>query len=197
VVQHEALINAAFADRPATILCPYDTVGLDERALLDAYATHPVLVAGGRRWSSESYAPYTIVEAYNRPLPVPDGVVTVREFTGARELASLRELAADEGKRAGLPADRVAELRVVVTELATNSLRHGQGGGTMRLWIDADHLVCEVHNRGRLADPLAGRLPPEPVNSGGRGLLIVHQLCDLVRMYTDRDSSTVRLYIKR
>jgi anti-sigma regulatory factor (Ser/Thr protein kinase) len=196
-VQHEALINAAFAGRAATILCPYDTAGLDERALLDAHATHPVLVERGRRWTSGAYAPHAVVEAYNRPLPVPDGPVTVRGFTDPSELAPLRELAADEGERAGLAPDRVAELRVVVTELTTNSLRHGRGGGTVRLWTDAGHLVCEVHNPGRLADPLAGRLPPEPVALGGRGLLIVNHLCDLVRVHTDRDSSTVRLYLRR
>jgi anti-sigma regulatory factor (Ser/Thr protein kinase) len=196
-VQHEALINAAFEGRAATVLCPYDTAGLDGRVLADAHATHPVLVERDRRWASEAYAPYAAVEAYNRPLPVPDGVVTVREFADPTELAALRELAAGTGRRAGLSANRVAELQIVVTELTTNSLRHGRGGGTLRLWTSADHLVCEVRNPGRIDDPMAGRLPPEPVSLGGRGLLIVNYLCDLVRVYTDRDSSTVRLYIRR
>src|SRR5690349_5948381 len=41
--QHEALINAAFAGRAATVLCPYDTGRLDPAWIRDSYRTHPVL----------------------------------------------------------------------------------------------------------------------------------------------------------
>ena len=43
-VRHEALINVAFADVPATILCPYDSAGLDRAMLQDAQRTHPRLI---------------------------------------------------------------------------------------------------------------------------------------------------------
>lgn len=39
--QHEALINIAMSDQEATILCPYDTQGLDDAALANARRTHP------------------------------------------------------------------------------------------------------------------------------------------------------------
>ena len=41
--QHEALINHAFANRAAWILCPYDLAGLSPAALSDAEFTHPLL----------------------------------------------------------------------------------------------------------------------------------------------------------
>ena len=46
-VQHEALINAAFQGRTATILCPYDILRLDPQVIADAHATHPTLLQGG------------------------------------------------------------------------------------------------------------------------------------------------------
>ena len=46
-VQHESLINTAFAGRDLTIVCPYDAARLDERALTDAHATHPIVWDAG------------------------------------------------------------------------------------------------------------------------------------------------------
>ncbi len=52
-VQHEALINMAFAGRPATVLCPYDVEGLPAAVLADAEATHPAVIdASGVRVST-------------------------------------------------------------------------------------------------------------------------------------------------
>src|SRR5205823_15019788 len=51
-VQHESLINLAFAGRPATILCPYDTAGLAADALAGAERTHPVILRRGARQPS-------------------------------------------------------------------------------------------------------------------------------------------------
>ena len=71
-VQHEALINTAFEDRPAWILCPYDTANLAPEAVRDAETTHPVVVEGQRRRQSTGYRePFLIAEEFNRPLPSP------------------------------------------------------------------------------------------------------------------------------
>lgn len=55
-------------------------------------------------------------------------------------------------------------------------------------------LVCEVRDAGRLADPLAGR-PPERGQLGGRGLMLVHYVADLVRVHTGDDGTPVRFYL--
>ncbi|OLB80295.1 MAG: anti-sigma regulatory factor [Actinobacteria bacterium 13_2_20CM_2_71_6] len=195
--QHEALINAAFTGRPATILCPYDASRLTARVLADAHATHPILVERGARRPSPEYAPLDIVAGYNRPLPVPDGPVVTREFEDAQALAALRELVAAEGRLVGLAGDRIADLQIAITELATNSLTHAGTGGVVRVWRTGDELVCEVQDRGKLTNPMAGRLPPPPTSPGGRGLLIVNHLCDLVRIHADDDSCTVRMHFRR
>src|SRR5262245_966276 len=66
-VQHEALINVAFAEREATIVCPYDTNGLGYTAIADAYATHPMIWGDGGVSASDIYAPDAVMARYNEP----------------------------------------------------------------------------------------------------------------------------------
>jgi anti-sigma regulatory factor (Ser/Thr protein kinase) len=95
---------------------------------------------------------------------------------------------------AGLPATRAADVALVVTELLTNSVEHGGGAGTLRLWTADGHLACEVRDRGTLTDPLAGRLPARHGHPRGRGLLLVNQLADLVRVHTGAGGTAIRVY---
>ena len=194
--QHEALINEAFAGAEATILCPYDAERLSPRALADALVSHPVMVDEGRRYASADYAPLDLVAAYNRPLPEPTEPVTTLPFT-FETLAFLRQFAAEHATRAGLPANRVDDLQIAVNELATNTVSYGGGAGTLRVWRSDRLFACEVRDRGRITDPLAGRLPPPLTGESGRGLVIVHHVCDLVRVHTDATGTTVRLFMYR
>ena len=84
-----------------------------------------------------------------------------------------------------------------MTELATNSLQHGGGRGVLRIWPTAAGLAGEVEDQGRLADPLAGRLPPPDSSPRGRGLVIVNHLCDLVRVHTGPDANRIRILMDR
>jgi anti-sigma regulatory factor (Ser/Thr protein kinase) len=82
---------------------------------------------------------------------------------------------------------------LAVHELATNSVRHGGGRGTCRLWRDGAALVCEVSDRGWITDPQAGRRRPAADQPGGRGLWLVHQLCDAVELRTSPSGTVVRV----
>ena len=194
--QHEALINMAFTGRDVTILCPYDADRLTPDVLADAEATHPVLIDAAGQRDSSAYAPDRIVATYNQPLPEPGEPapameVTVATATGVTEV---RRLARDHAAGAGLPADRVVDVELVVTELVTNSVEHGGGTGTVRLWTSNGHLVCEVRDSGTLGDPLAGRRPARPDNPRGRGLLLVNQIADLVRVYAGSEGTAIRAH---
>ncbi|MFJ9906208.1 anti-sigma factor RsbA family regulatory protein [Streptomyces sp. NPDC101152] len=195
-VQHEALINAAFQGRTATILCPYDTRRLAPRVIADAYATHPTLVRGGGvEEDSSAYAPADVVARYNEPLPaVPDAPVF--PFAAA-SLSEVRHLAVAEGSRLGLSPARLEDLALVTAELTTNSVVHGGGSGELRVWAEGGHLLCEVRDRGHLTDPLAGRRPAPRDQRGGRGLLLVNLVADLVRLHSDREGTTVRCWFAR
>jgi len=62
---------------------------------------------------------------------------------------------------------------------------------------ERDLLVVEVADAGRLDDPLAGRRPAPPHQLGGRGLLMVHHLADLVRTTTGPGGTATRTYWRR
>ncbi|MEV4058375.1 sensor histidine kinase [Amycolatopsis sp. NPDC049688] len=193
-VQHEALINPAFTGRDVTILCPYDADALSPDVLADAEATHPVLVDGTGRRTSTAYDPEGVIARYNEPLPVPEGAFELKDTT---DLAAARALTHVRAAAAGLSADRVADIEVVVTELLSNSVEHGSGTGTLRCWAAAGEFVCEVHDDGHLTDPLAGRHPATPDQPRGRGLLLVNHLADLVRLHTgDGHGTTFRAYFR-
>jgi anti-sigma regulatory factor (Ser/Thr protein kinase) len=195
-VQHEALINLAFAGRAVTILCPYDADRLDLDILADAAATHPIVIDRHGEQASTAYAPEKIIQKHDRPLDDIEANATdvaVLHFDpGSFRLA--RGFAAQHAARLGLPAGRIPDLEVAVNELAANSLVHGGGQGTLRVWADTDHLMCQVNDGGHLTDPLAGRRPVGLGADGGRGLLLVHQIADLVRIHTTPGSAAIRLH---
>jgi anti-sigma regulatory factor (Ser/Thr protein kinase) len=195
-VQHEALINLAFADSDLMILCPYDARRLSGAVLTDAHRTHPVVATGEQRRASEAYAaPHTVVAAFNRPLADPATPPATLVFD-ADDLPAVRRFVVEHSGKAGLAAGRISDLEVAVNEIATNAVIHGGGPGTLRIWQERESLVCEVSDPGQLADPLAGRIPPTLDSEHGRGLLLVNYLCDLVRIHADLASTTIRLHMR-
>jgi anti-sigma regulatory factor (Ser/Thr protein kinase) len=192
---HEALLNAAFADRSFWLLCPYDTSSLDPTVVAEAWRTHPVVRQGDRARPSPTFAG---ADELSRPLrtPLPDpppGAAT--EVLGPRGLAGLRRLVAARGTGAGLPAGRVDDLVLAASEMGANSLVHGGGRGTLRVWDDGTSVVCEIRDTGRLVDPWAGRTRPPTTETGGRGLWLANQLCDLVQIRSDDRGTVVRLHM--
>ncbi len=190
-VQHEALINLAFAGRPVTILCPYDADGLGSQVLADAEATHPLLVDANGERKSAGFAPARIVADYNRPLTAP---VAPRITFDATTLVHARRFATEQATRLGLGGDHT-ELELIVGELTANSVAHGGGTGTLSIWAEEGYLVCEVRDAGHITDPLAGRHPADRNQLNGRGLLLVNHLCDLVRQHTGPGGTTIRLHM--
>ncbi|MEU2059145.1 anti-sigma factor RsbA family regulatory protein [Streptomyces sp. NPDC013455] len=199
--QHEALINAAFQGREVTILCPYDTARLDERALADAYATHPVVVPAGSATgrTSAAYDPEGVVARYNQPLPPGPG--TGPDVLGVafdeESLSAVRHRATDHGARLGLSGLALENLTLITAELTTNSVVHGGGTGELTVWSEDGYVLCEVRDGGRLTDPLAGRRPAARDQRGGRGLLLVNLVADLVRIHTGPWGTTIRCYLSR
>jgi anti-sigma regulatory factor (Ser/Thr protein kinase) len=189
---HESLLNKVFgAGRPWWLLCPYDTASLAPAVLEEARRTHPFVDE-----SPSDLHEHVGDHAYLAvPLPEPGDVVLDREFdsSGLRDVrATVRELAEEVGV-----GDRVTDVVLAVNELATNSVEHGGGHGRLRAWHDDARgaLVLEVHDRGRIADPLVGRIEPPISQIGGRGLWLCNQLCDLVQVRSTVEGTTVRLHV--
>lgn len=124
------------------------------------------------------------------PLPRPKA----RVFQSLT-ISAVRLLVSQRAGDAGMSASRRRDLVLAVCEVATNSVRHGQGGGMLRVWQDGRELICEVADRGRPDRPLAGRPAPVPGQEGGYGLWIASRLCDRVEVISTGTCNVVRLHM--
>lgn len=197
--RHEALLNLAFAGlRGFRLLCPYDTEGLAPAVVAEACRTHPCLIGTDGSRESPAYSGLSAIAApFDAPLAAPPASAEEVAFDGGT-VGAVRVFVTCEAVAAGVGPARREDLVLAVDELATNSVRHGGGHGSVRLWSEDDALVCEVHDAGRIADPLAGRARPTSADApGGYGLWLVHQLCDLVEVRTRPDGTTVRVRVAR
>jgi anti-sigma regulatory factor (Ser/Thr protein kinase) len=98
------------------------------------------------------------------------------------DLPRLRDLVGLAAHDAGLDSARVTDFVLAAHELAANSVQHGGGSGTLRVWIEAGDLVCEIADGGRMADESAGTSKPDLAGGQGAGLWIVRQASDEFRI---------------
>jgi anti-sigma regulatory factor (Ser/Thr protein kinase) len=197
---HESLLNEAFSATPAfTLLCPYDTTTLDPATVEEARRTHPFVLQHGSRAVSSLYAAVDVRERrFRAALPEPTSRVIELPIVGAqlsRDLSGFRARVAEHGIACELTPFRVEDLVLVVDELIVNAVRHGGGDGYLRMWQDGDAAICEVHDNGALHNAMAGRVNPGHVGTGGRGLWIVNQICDLVQIRSTPQGTVVRVQI--
>ena len=194
-IRHEALINVAFADAPVQVLCSYDSARLDPAIIRSARSTHPTLVADGTAIPSPAYDGGVVFpDEWNQPLDRPPHEAAGLTFHG--DLAAVRAFAARQAGHVGLPQDRVLDLVLAVGELAANTFRHTGAGGVLAIWSAGDELVCQVQDSGYITDPLAGRYLAAADADESHGLLIVHQVCDLVELRTGPGGTTIRLHMR-
>jgi anti-sigma regulatory factor (Ser/Thr protein kinase) len=194
--RHEALLNLAFADSaPWWLLCPYDTSALGTAVIDEARRNHPYLSNGEGGRASDVYRGLEdVAQPFAHPLPEPTGPTEELAF-GDRELDMVRRFVEGNALAFGLSAERTDDLVLAANEVATNSVRHGGGRGTIRMWREPMAAVCEVSDPGRLDHPLVGRSRPSVDEASGFGLWIVHQVCDLVQIRTFPTGSVVRLHV--
>lgn len=206
--RYESLVNVAFADSGHRILCPYDTRALPADVLAGVRHTHPevALGSGGPRPSCRYTDPAEFVaecDGLGTEPEAPPGSVREVGFRRGESVAA-RLAAAEFARRGGLGQGRARDMAAAVHEVSVNAVRFGGGSGVLRLWQDADWVVCEVvdHGGGARAVPveeagLLGHVPPDPYAASGHGLWVVRQLSDLVTERISTRGSVVRLYFRR
>ncbi len=190
-VRHEALINSAWPGAQVRVLCPYDAEALADDVLRSAERTHPTLGRGNESRSSSVFALAPPNECEQSLPAQPSGAVTVD--LDRQQLGAVRALAAKLSADAGLTNERADDFVIVANELASNAVVHGQSPRRVAIWSQDGRVACEVSNRGRIADPLAGRRNPTADGVAGMGLWIVHHLCELVEVRTG-EHTTVRAH---
>ena len=191
--QHEALLNLAFKRRVRfRLLCTYDASGLHPDVISSVQETHPIVTERGVPSASPAYEPPPMAPPPPHDLsPVPERAIGLAIEPGS--LAALRRIVAAEAERHGMSGPRVWDLVTAVHELAMNTLVHGGGRGSLRIWRTGHALVCEVKDKGVIENALVGRMRPDPTETSGRGVWLVHQLCDLVQVRSWKHGTTVRV----
>ena len=168
VMKHEALVQLAAAAVNGQILCAYDASQLSSARIDGACHAHPEILERGRRRPSSGYGAGTGPPREAELLPPPASAEFIAYDS---QLRPVRALARSYGERAGLSTDRCADLVLAVSELAANTLAHTDGGGTAQIWTSGHEVVCQVHDGGRITDPMAGRKRPPP-DAPGQGLWV-------------------------
>jgi anti-sigma regulatory factor (Ser/Thr protein kinase) len=176
--RHEALLDVAFASSPAwSLLSPYDAGALADAA--------PTAV------EAPSLSDFFAGELGGRP-PGTAGFPFDRH-----DLAEVRRRVEESADAAGVAGAEAGDLVLAASELAANSVAHGGGAGTLRVWTEGPSLVIEFQDGGMIEDPMVGCVRPTITQEGGRGLWLANQLCDLVQIRSGEDGTVVRLHASR
>jgi anti-sigma regulatory factor (Ser/Thr protein kinase) len=134
------------------------------------------------------------VPARPSPLPPPADVAVFHTYR--TDLSKVRGLVMQQARAAGLTEGRANDLVLAVSEVAANTLRHTDSSGTLAIWHDRHEIVCEIHDEGNITDPLAGQRRPAADATGGHGLWLVYQVCDLVELRSDQTGTTIRMHMR-
>ncbi len=197
---HEHLLNRAFDGRaPGRLLCPYDLDALGTEVIEAARRSHAFVCSDGMSWINDGFAGAGAgwpAHQGSLPAPPPSAIVREMRFRGARELARLRRFVRSGASEGRLSQRAAEDLVLAVNELATNSLQHGGGRGSCRMWSDGGTLLCEVSDSGHIRDPLAGMVRADPGQPRGRGLWVVNQLCELVQIRSGEAGTVVRIHAR-
>ena len=192
---HEALLNRAVAAHTDFWLrCPYDTDTLDASVISEAKRSHPLVADAVTGVNSDHFAGHdeSITSLFELALPQPPPEAVPLVFDADR-LGKVRREVRAWMLLAGAGEDRISDIVLAVHELATNSVRHGGGVGRFRAWRRGDTVTFEIADNGRVADPMVGRVPPSNGQTGGRGVWLANQLCDLVQLRSGEHGTTVRV----
>jgi anti-sigma regulatory factor (Ser/Thr protein kinase) len=182
--RHEALLNVAFKiEPPLWLVCPYDTTSLPPDVIVEAHRSHPHTSGHSDHDHTDHYDEAALLRSvFAGAWPDPPAGSARFDIRDIRETAALRRFATQRAAALGVSPSQQDDVALVVSELISNAIRHGGGQGVLHIWRDADRLVCQTRNRGRLTDPLVGRLRPAAEQPDGRGMWIINQLSDLVEI---------------
>lgn len=187
----ESLLNVAFPrEEPLSLLCAYDGEALPDDVLATVWHSHRAVHRNGESRASCAFREER--DCYAGRLPSHPTYADAFEFDRGG-LADVRRRVKRAAEEAGIVRRGVEDLVLAASELAANSVAHGGGSGTLRTWREPDRLMIEFKDRGRIEEPLAGRLRPSLTQEGGRGLWLANQLCDLVQIRSGSLGTTVRL----
>jgi serine/threonine-protein kinase RsbW len=102
-----------------------------------------------------------------------------------------------------LPDEVLADLKLALTEAASNSVRHAysddEEAGVVEISYElrADRLVIEVTDEGEGFDPAEAEGAPEELSEGGLGIAIIRAIADEVEIGTQPGGKGSRLRFEK
>jgi len=141
--------------------------------------------------------------------PGGGGLPVLDQAFDSGTLYALRAAVQAHAGQLGMPEAGTDDLVIAIHELAANAVRHGAGGGRLRMWERAGKLHCQVEDAG-LAAPDAGAGPrtgrdngdgapqtgPPGANvadswpfSQGHGLWLVRLVSDQITVFSGPDGT--------
>lgn len=200
-IRFEAIANVALTGHPVWNVCLYDSRRTPPELLDTTSQAHPYLVIDHHRRANPGYLfPAELLRRHSQLVPygveaqTPDlelldlgtsGLSSLRRGINAAALAS-----------SVVPQAQIDDFLEAISEVATNSLVHGQGPVGVRVWVTQQRIVCTITDRGRGFDePLAGFLPVplSGMPGNGFGLWLARNLSDSLDFSTTDDGFTARL----
>ncbi|MBO3753038.1 ATP-binding protein [Streptosporangiaceae bacterium NEAU-GS5] len=121
---------------------------------------------------------------------------SVKELSyGLADLPAVREFAADQALRRGMPESMVGDFLVALNEVATNAVTHGAAKGRLRLWREGPCLVTELFDEGTSWRPVKepGMTPPAANATSGMGLWVARRLSETLGVVTGVSGTTVTM----
>jgi anti-sigma regulatory factor (Ser/Thr protein kinase) len=98
----------------------------------------------------------------------------------------------------GVQGERASDLLVVLSEMASNSVRAGASWFRVKVWRDGADVALEVADDGcgfDAAMPAADEVPSTEAESG-RGLYLVRSLVDRCTIFTNDSGTIVRCRVE-
>jgi serine/threonine-protein kinase RsbW len=102
-----------------------------------------------------------------------------------------------------LPEEVLADLKLALTEAASNSVRHAysseEEAGVVQISYELlpDRLVIEVTDEGEGFDPAEAEGAPEELSEGGLGIAIIRAIADDVQIGTQPNGRGSRLRFEK
>ena len=190
---HESLLNLAFSSADTfKLICPYDTSALPHDVIAEARRSHPIVSSAGEPAPCGDYCGTDMAASlFYEDLAQPPADAEQRQVM-LDDLSEARAMVRRRAEEAGL-GERSDDFVLAVNEVLSNSLSHAHDDGLLRVWDEADGVVCEVTDGGHIVQPLIGREEPPPGQIGGHGIWLVNLVCDLVQVRSSSGGSTVRM----
>lgn len=189
-IRYESIINAVFAPEPAWVICPYDARRLPAGIVESARITHDHETVGPEEREHSDW--YISPDRFVSALPIEMRGEVLADIELHTDLRPVRALAGRLARRIGLSRTRTVDLTLLMNELASNAVVHGQPPAHLWACHDDGALIVEVRDAGGTPfDPVAGFHPPGRGGTGV-GLWLCRQLADRLEITTDPLGTTAR-----